>query len=344
MEENNASSTITNLPDDCLIDIFARLDHTDLDEISTISGRLYELAEVSRSRSKVGSLKARRLLIAQINREEIVFEMSFAGQYYQLKLTDPDSGLFEKLPDNESALYYALVGYLPREIIEMNIQTMFVSLFDRATVLLRRFDFEELKICSIWIDIHFLSFFHQFLSTRTVASFNLRYAEFKYDLRDQFISVLLAANFESIDLQLEHNYLVNEEFMKDYANSVILPALFVSIQCHDRPFRPSSAFLKNLSKFGTLSYSNLLIGAEMLLPALIVRLRQRRKGAWRFLVTRDIDQAEIDAALEADLEFNELHAERRRSIRIANTPSMVKFRTHVQFITMPMLQFSAHFD
>ncbi|GMR55088.1 hypothetical protein PMAYCL1PPCAC_25292 [Pristionchus mayeri] len=53
-----------HLAEDCLLDIFSRLDHDDLDELSTISTKMLQLANISRS--SVIKLNASTCFVLQV--------------------------------------------------------------------------------------------------------------------------------------------------------------------------------------------------------------------------------------------------------------------------------------
>ncbi|GMS83009.1 hypothetical protein PENTCL1PPCAC_5184, partial [Pristionchus entomophagus] len=55
----------SELPRDCLLDILARINHDDLDEISTMNERMRRVSEKSRSKSV--KIVAEKLVVAQVN-------------------------------------------------------------------------------------------------------------------------------------------------------------------------------------------------------------------------------------------------------------------------------------
>ncbi|KAF8366885.1 hypothetical protein PRIPAC_84714 [Pristionchus pacificus] len=61
--------------DDCLLDILSRLDHDDLDELSTVSSKMRTLSVLSRS--KAVKVPAKELSILQATNAQIVIELCF---------------------------------------------------------------------------------------------------------------------------------------------------------------------------------------------------------------------------------------------------------------------------
>ncbi|GMR54512.1 hypothetical protein PMAYCL1PPCAC_24707, partial [Pristionchus mayeri] len=323
------------LPEDCLVDIFTRLDHNDIDEISLLSKRMHGIAEYHRS--LVPKFELSHLRFAQINIDEFVLEMEF-GKCYRARLKENGSGLFQKYGRDEHRLKYHGCYVATQKPATTE------SVVKQASFLLRRFNFVKFELFSICIDDVLLNFFEQFIMTHSSHAMLVNGPVFDHNILDvkaRFLSILLGAKFPSITM---HNIFdtqqMHEQFLKDYSNSVVLPEFFIKcINSSQVPLnRPNKDMMETISLFRVFENNSFLVNTDWLIPAIINRLRLKKSGSWKFQITRSINRGDIESEMEHDLRFD--GSIDKWNIRIFKTTMRVEVRS---FESRPHHEFDAQF-
>ncbi|GMT01563.1 hypothetical protein PENTCL1PPCAC_23737, partial [Pristionchus entomophagus] len=159
-------------PDDCLLSIFARLDHNDLDQLSTVSRKMMRLSDISRTKCKL--FEASKLLVSQKN-HETNFSVDYGSRWFTLnttvstifKMTSIELGSSLRL---ESPSIYP--DTLPISVENINL----------VSPLLTRFNFDIMTFSSIRMDDNFFEFFKHITSTRTVRMIEFIHCNFDENL------------------------------------------------------------------------------------------------------------------------------------------------------------------
>ncbi|GMT01757.1 hypothetical protein PENTCL1PPCAC_23931, partial [Pristionchus entomophagus] len=305
IETSETEDFLSQLADDCVIDILSRIDHIDLDEFVTLSQRLSNISDSSRNRAV--KIVASRLFLSQVTRNIFYVELNFhSGQNFKLKLTDA----IEDLEKNMSRAAQMTTGPLPYSQGQQHVISPAIT--DRLSMLLNRFTFETCVFRSISIDENFLAYMEHAIVTPSVTNFEIVKSVFDENLsltgQERFASILLSANLSLIHLEFECALsTIHESFLRKYSQAVQRPQLFVTICIddeHSSLLHIEESFVRDLANYKTLIMLRLVVKPETLLPALMDRLRQKREGTWQFRMSRNVDIQEIQAALGIDLLFD----------------------------------------
>ncbi|GMR54515.1 hypothetical protein PMAYCL1PPCAC_24710, partial [Pristionchus mayeri] len=342
---NRGVDFISNLPNDCLVDIFSRLDHNDIDEVALISKRLGGVSEISRS--STGKLESYSLRIAHKIQSELSIVMDRLDLCCTYHLTS--KGTFKKVGRS------ATMGSF-RDAQEPTITEAIL-----AVTTLKRLYFNIIDLHSISIDDDFLHFFEHFCTNHpnnSISITSIRFADAA--LKQRFFSILLEAKFASIKMEnMFDNEKLLEIFLKDYSDSVVLAgfSLIERLKEHSRsnlvrvsrshvaplniPYvHTDNEFVMHISRFGEFEHHGLVINTDWLMPAIANRLRLRKKGEWAFNITRDINKDDIIPVLGTDLGMD--CRDGKFIIRICKTFARVQFKSGNRVSQHP-LEFHATF-
>ncbi|GMR54509.1 hypothetical protein PMAYCL1PPCAC_24704 [Pristionchus mayeri] len=302
---------LCNLPDDCLLDVFTRIDHDDLDELSTISRKMDRLSFVSRPKAVKAS--ATHCTVMQVDQNEFEVEIHVEYETFNLRINKENTqgALFKKYSHEAVSKPIIYRGHT----IDTQDPAITEAVLCRISNLLYRFDFDRFDFYSICLDRNFVKFFVEFVSTRSITQFYLH--KFKLDRnieRDvlaKFVSAILKAKFAVIYANHVHPVsFFEEQFIRDYSNSVTFPNLTIGyeqmLKDHWPPrITPAKQFVDNiLPRFITLDAERLEINSDWIISALLARLRMRESGSWQFSITRIIDCSEIEAMMDLDLNYS----------------------------------------
>ncbi|GMT01764.1 hypothetical protein PENTCL1PPCAC_23938 [Pristionchus entomophagus] len=325
-ECSKGEDLISQLPDNCLVGIFERLKHKDLDEIAALSSRMNRLSNVSRP--KIGKIKALKFIITP-DREipgELVFTIKYANQtQFLLETAHSSDGLFKKKRHEEFPKSKNKNGKQAR--VAAQSQQQAASIIERVVELVKWFDFQQCHILSITVDDNFLPLLG-IVSSST--QFNLKGCtmNLSHDGQKRFVSELLAQRPPVIDLGFDQpNSFVDQDFVNQYTLAVPSPDLTVITELHQSPMiRCDKPLAEVLCNFTVLSITHFLVNTDWILFPLMERLRLETDGFWKFRISRDFDHSEIFAAVSADLKYT-FRPGRDRQIEILGTNRVVRFFT-----------------
>ncbi|KAF8367884.1 hypothetical protein PRIPAC_85713 [Pristionchus pacificus] len=303
---------LSQLANDCLLDIFTRLDFNDLDEIATLSSKLCSVSALARP--KAGKLQATKLIVSQDNRF-LRFEMHCDGHRFFL-------GNSDKLTRRTTPP--------PKHKISPN-QTMAASVRQRASIFYDRFVFTLVEFEKVSIDDHFIEFIQQVTSS-ICASFCVNDCAFNENSSSQgrqrlmliirsVMPVELTLRLKSLPIDQIVENPIDQNFLIECATQSGFPSLTVDID-HSQ-FLNADRLMDHLWKFRTLDMPKLLLNTDWLIMPLLVsfhrflslfhnrssifslfyakRLLCMKKGCWKFRITRELNEREITAALGRDL-------------------------------------------
>ncbi|GMR55146.1 hypothetical protein PMAYCL1PPCAC_25341, partial [Pristionchus mayeri] len=275
------------LNNDCLLDVFYRLDRDDHDEIATVSKQMLKLSNFARPKSL--KVKGYKLHIMQeyfaLNIDDIhvfVLDKTIIGaELFKIRTED----------DNLDNPYRVRVAS---------------DLIERVGALLNRFEFQMCSCSRIIMDTPFLDF----LSRLEFTGFCIWNCEFEENVnieeKARFLSILTKASptFVSLSFYKQASF-IDELFLREFAVCSFLhefSAYFESeISTH---IRPNKSFADSLSRFGTIRMDFLVIDTTWLLSAIIKRLRAKKTGRWNFLITCNIVRKAGN--LESDIKYTPL--------------------------------------
>ncbi|GMT02043.1 hypothetical protein PENTCL1PPCAC_24217 [Pristionchus entomophagus] len=307
--ESEYLDLLSRLPNDCLMEIFARLDHNDHDEVATLSRRMCTLSDGSRSRC--AKILVFGLEILQERRRELHFTMRLPRQKIFLELKDCTRPWDKLKKRNEGDVK----DYKSHYTSELQVISGSVDgcakpgeIIDRAAAILSKFDFQSLEFYSMCIDDHFLTWFEQIARTsRTLNNFILMNCFFddaiRSDGRERLLSSLSLARPITMCLVFccDASF-IDETFLRNYAKAVLFARLGIFNAGQSRSLLFASKGLgESLSQLGMFSMPRLVINTDWLLSPLLKRLRHKTEGTWHFRTTRNIDQREIDTAMGSDM-------------------------------------------
>ncbi|GMR51864.1 hypothetical protein PMAYCL1PPCAC_22059, partial [Pristionchus mayeri] len=278
-----AMNHLTELPDDCSLNVLSRLDHNDLDEIETTSKKMRLISDVARKNAL--KTPATSLLVKQRNPQLLYFIMRIGEDSYTLQFNGTK-------PLQEQRMSR---GYLV-DLIERTPERLERSdeILARAKVLLQRFSLEQLKFIAISIDNYFLNYFESLLRTGTVKEFQFEKCAFENNEseegQERLKSLILSWKPSTIRLNFTcKSAFIDLKFLTDLVSAVPLVQVTVYSPA-STPLRPDQTFVEVLAKFGTITMRSLVINTDWLIEAVQQRLRQKVAGDWMFGVSTDLNQ------------------------------------------------------
>ncbi|KAF8366377.1 hypothetical protein PRIPAC_84206 [Pristionchus pacificus] len=276
---------LSHLADDCLLDIFTRLDMNDLDEVATLSSKLCSLSAVARP--KAVKLQASNLTITQ-EKSFLRFEMRYNYQTYFLGNSDKLESQITRPPQHPIT----------------DGKTMSDSVRNRAAIFYERFAFKQVELERVSMDDHFVEFIEQ-ITSKTCASLCVNNCSFNanssYRGRHRFMTIIRSVMPGEFTLRLKTPAIsIDQDFLIEYANRIEFPYIMIDIE-NSSILHADDLFMASLWKFKILDMPNLLVNSDLLIDALFTRLRCRRTGCWKFAVSRNIDEREFTSALGHDL-------------------------------------------
>ncbi|GMT01801.1 hypothetical protein PENTCL1PPCAC_23975, partial [Pristionchus entomophagus] len=293
---------ISAMPDDCLRDILARINHDELDEFAMLSRRLSLLPNQTRKRAE--KLKSPELIVNQKGNLEFHFSIEYHTTGHEPSkwdLTINDSfGLTKRFSRGPERSYI---------LIDDEHTITVEQILERAADLLLRFDFNSCVFDLITIDDRFLSFFKQVSSSQSFSNFKLDsiYNNLSSDGAARFLSDILSAKAKKAYIGFSYaGSIFDEAFLVGYAKTVRLCEITLyckeemAVESHrvgPARFRPLKAFADSLSYFGKLIMPSLLLNTDWLIAPLQKRLRYRKQGVWQFHLTRNIGYLEMRESL-----------------------------------------------
>ncbi|GMT01761.1 hypothetical protein PENTCL1PPCAC_23935, partial [Pristionchus entomophagus] len=149
---------LSKLPDDCIRDILERIDHADLDEAATLSRRLSDLSDSSRSKAQPA--EAERLEIEQVPPGLFYLLVAYAGRKFCFDISY-DGGIDPKLCRLRNLNSNTRTGNSRPTSGNAN----------KSLTLLHRFKFRSCVFRNIIINDNMLEFIDKVISTSFVTSF-----------------------------------------------------------------------------------------------------------------------------------------------------------------------------
>ncbi|GMS78918.1 hypothetical protein PENTCL1PPCAC_1093, partial [Pristionchus entomophagus] len=326
VQSRNGEDLLSTLPDDILRDIFSRGDHTDLDEIATLSRRLNKLSAVK--------IEASELTISQLTEKRFQFSITLNDeQEYLLNMAPGSRTKFRK---NGKAVA------IKDHYITTQQHTITSVIANRAAVILKRFTFRNIEFYSICIDDNLIQFLERIIVTRSLTTFREISCVFdkklKSDGKSRFLSALLSGKPDEIVLDFSgQNQCITQHFLEEYSRLVMLPSFFLAGDYDSHTAKVSLVnidddFAQSLSQFGRLHAPRLVLhirSGECLVSQTLIRLRFPNAGEWRFKITTNIDKSQFETAFEPDMKCTQTVQQRALnvfSIEVKGTPQKVEIQ------------------
>ncbi|GMR55153.1 hypothetical protein PMAYCL1PPCAC_25348 [Pristionchus mayeri] len=319
-ERSPCTDVLSELSNDCFLDVLSRVDHNDLDEMEQLNRRMCRLAEYSRS--KAAKIQASELFLMEGT------EFKFMNDDEEYVLNDK---VFRKASGDDQR-HFKLITW-------NRAMSCSFTMPRPVRAILLKYSFAKCSFTSIILDCNFLDLLDQ-LEFREIDIIHCFFStNMSISDRKRFSSILLAAKPRAIKLNFPGDAIgIDEEFLRDYASSVHLPSLSANFTCSNI-VRPNSSILETLSKFGSISTDVLEIDSAFVISALKKRLRAKSSGSWGLIITSDFTQNDIEADLEQDLKYTSL-GNNWHQLAIAGTRHNVVFRRDID----PPYPFVANFQ
>ncbi|GMT01818.1 hypothetical protein PENTCL1PPCAC_23992 [Pristionchus entomophagus] len=336
---NFSDDHFSELSDDCLMDILARVDHNDIDEFAILSQRMNSLSKLSRS--KAIKLEADTLFFTQNeHRRYTTANGSLHFQCYAKSRTCEGCGVFEpsfwfkiKVDKQWYCVCARKTVEKPWKMVrekEFNLTAHYIvnlnakEAIDGAEHIMQRFNFLICRIQLIQIEDDFLDYFEHVISTRSFAKLEptkLNYDDISnHNIKKRFASLLLATSPREIEsYYCSYNPFVDANFLVNFAQAFPL----VEFAVYDRneedfeetgeetEFNPNDPLTSDdrlsafLPRFKNLHMRCLVVNIDSLIPALLSRGKMAIDGKWEFRVTRNFSQAEIETLMGSEIEFEQ---------------------------------------
>ncbi|KAF8367494.1 hypothetical protein PRIPAC_85323 [Pristionchus pacificus] len=318
---------LSSLSDDCLRDVLERLDYNDLDQIAPFGQRLNKLVELTRP--KAAKTKVSKLVVHHKTDSDMLGVIIKLASEEKFEINSLD-GLTDDPGKQLLFKEFVAVDDVKRKRLEMADASIHKTFLDKASILLRRFDIVNCYFVSITFNEQFLALIKQVTSSKSIAKIYFDECNFEngsaIEERKRLLSIVIAAKPTSIDVNFITDLIfVDEDFIIDYANSVLHPNLKISGTIHPLPL--SAALAAALWRFDSLDITRPISNTENMISIIVKRLHLKRTGVWNLNISESIDEVQIDSML---LEHNELtHSDEfyGHVIVIAETMHNVVFTT-----------------
>ncbi|GMR55152.1 hypothetical protein PMAYCL1PPCAC_25347 [Pristionchus mayeri] len=272
----NSNSNVdyfSSLSDDCLLEVLARLDHNDLDEMEQLSKRMCKLSELSRP--KAVKVEAAELYLLEGSEYKVEIE----GAEY---IFNQSNELFRVASAIDRKRFHLYTWDRPKPCSS--------SIPVPVSSILNRFAFERCTFTSFIVDSNFLDLLERLDFTAIDMTHSFFDQNLNVNDRNRFFSILIAAKPRTIALHFPDDKIGRLPILKaNFSREIVLSL--------------SESSVESLSKFGSILSANIEIDTKWMVSALKRRLREKAKGSWGILITRDFTQEDIEADLELDLKY-----------------------------------------
>ncbi|KAF8366326.1 hypothetical protein PRIPAC_84155 [Pristionchus pacificus] len=217
---NNLHDHLSDLYDDCLLDILTRLDHNDLDEVSTLSKKIGTLSELARS--KVGKFMATTLELEQVNHRRISVTMKYEEKYYVILIGGNATLELSKVMTTHPGRRRSNMRFYDAtqppgqgelsELISTHISTC-----------LSRFASQRIDFISISIDDHFVKCFEQLtqISPECMMFRECVTPNLSMDGKERFKSMLIVAKAPRLRINFNNDVsFLDSAFLAAYSESI----------------------------------------------------------------------------------------------------------------------------